>query len=66
MSKILNDIMESMQTIHVIACSKCSKKDKIEFCDEFEAAEVFKNDGWRIKRDHIFCSECNKKNKNGN
>lgn len=46
-----------------IICVSCNKKETLHDVDDYDAAELFKNKGWRVtKYRNVYCPECaNKK-----
>lgn len=50
-----------LMTSSIICCS-CKKIDEEHNIDEYDAAELFKNKGWRVtKYSNCYCPDCSKK-----
>lgn len=44
-----------------IKCTRCDKVGFLSFCDQYEAADIFFEEGWRATEKHCYCPKCAEK-----
>ena len=54
-------LLESINIVAEISCSRCDKEDSMDCFDIEEAIEGYYNDGWRATDKHTYCKKCAKK-----
>ena len=61
--KAIEELFETMDTVHSIQCTNCRKIAKKYNCSEEYASESFYKDGWRYKEDeYVYCPMCSEVN----
>ena len=61
MAKLESRIFDNIEIECKIFCTKCTKISTLHGIDNFEAIEIFIEDGWYATEKNTYCSECNKK-----
>ncbi len=51
---------EAILTSHDISCDNCKKTESAFNIDDFDACDVFYENGWRM-RSKVYCPDCAKK-----
>ena len=54
-------LLESINLIATISCSKCDKEDESSCFDIDEAIKEFYSAGWRATENYTYCRKCAKK-----
>jgi hypothetical protein len=59
--KTADDLIDFIQVLSSIECSKCKAADCCWMADEFSASESLFKKGWRATQSNIYCPKCAKK-----
>jgi len=52
------DLIDCIDSIHIISCSSCNRKESISCPNDYPAAQRFYEQGWRIVKERPKCSFC--------
>ncbi len=56
-------MVDAIETVSTIQCTKCFKMESYHMCDSYDAIEPAINDGWYATELNVYCPTCNKKRK---
>ena len=56
--KSSDDLLDEIVTESTITCSFCKETQSLMFCDQYDAAERFFDDGWRMGTTKCYCPKC--------
>ncbi len=59
--KLEVNILEAIEQVCVITCSKCQKVDKSYGADSYDIVDGLVEEGWYATEKGVWCPECNKK-----
>jgi Zn finger protein HypA/HybF involved in hydrogenase expression len=57
------DLYDSVETECTITCSKCGMQSDLYGIDDFDAVDIYFEEGWRAtKTGNVYCPNCASKN----
>lgn len=54
-------LLDSLDLLAHIQCSKCGKEDYMDSYDEYQSMKQFYSEGWRATELNTYCPKCAKK-----